>query len=140
MRVFNLFFILLLTTTILGQNKDIYIFEDKYNISLKELNDNSNLFEFKSIEIFGQYMMDPKKVGVVHYDLVDKYLAKMFPQKDVSGILCINLEGELYDQLKNNSVESEKFIAARDEYIKLADYIKSYLKNMDLQYYQRKSF
>jgi len=32
MRVFNLFFILLLTTTILGQNKDIYILKDIYQI------------------------------------------------------------------------------------------------------------
>src|SRR5699024_6005331 len=97
--------------------------------------------DFKEIKILVNYMIDPKKEGVVDYNRVKYWLDKFYPDKSSDGVLCIDLENELYNKLKGNiltrykEVSDYEFELAETEYIKLVQFIKNDLPNLKIGYY-----
>ena len=86
-------------------------------------------------------MMDPKKTGSVDYRHLDKSINKLFPDKNATGLLCIDLENDSYDKLKGNNltrykpVSDKEYKKSADEFIKLIRYVKSKRPNVKVGVY-----
>lgn len=131
----NLLFILFsVSIGLSAQNKRIYVFEDRYKQPTKTLIKNVET-DLYHIKILGQYMIDPKRNGLIDYNLVEKYLIKLYPDKDSSGILCINLEGKLFVDLRDHDLNSSKSKNAINQYISLLKYVKTKRPNLQVGIY-----
>lgn len=101
----------------------IYLFENRYeDQNVKKLINDKNYY-FKKIKILGQYMIDPKREGHIDYGLVERYLKELYPRQDADGTLCINLEGKLFTDLRDNFGNSV-YRKSLNEYVKLVKYVK----------------
>lgn len=134
MKIINLLLLILLSYECYSQNNNIYIFENRYEHSIEKLNSKTS-FDLKPIKILGQYMIDPKRNGVIKYELVGSYIDKLYPAKNVMGILCINLEGALFSQLRDNNKNTKEFNDASNKYIQLVKFIKNILPNIEVGIY-----
>lgn len=121
-KIIFLLFLYLFLYACKGQEK-LYIFPNRYEKNINELR-NRTTYSLQPIKILGQYMIDPNGKGNIKYDLVDKYLDKLYPNKSEKGILCINLEGSLFRELADNAKETKEFKAAESNYIELIRHVK----------------
>lgn len=135
MRLISLLALSLLNSlTILSQNKDVYVFKERYNNDVNVMFDKHHIINFKEIKIFGQYMIDPLRDGNVDYSLVDKYLDKLFPNINDSNLLVINLEGKLYTDLRCN-YNNNLYEVSSNNYQKVVKYIKLKRPNLKVGFY-----
>src|SRR5690606_18402972 len=88
-----------------------------------------------SINILSGYMIDPKRENNFNFLSVDKYLNQMFPNITDTGILCINIENEVYQELKTNNLNSVRFKNAEKQFIDLLRYIKGVRPNLKIGIY-----
>lgn len=105
---------LLLNGSVFAQSKSIYIFKNRYNKEINEKIDNSD-FNFKEIKILLGYMIDPKKHNTIDYKSVEKWVAELFPDANQNGTLCIDLENQLYQNIRGNYITRVKK-ASKNEY------------------------
>lgn len=111
----------------------LYVFKDRYEEAGKEFIENESIID--DIKLLGGYMIDPEKKGVINLDRVRYHLVDLFPRPDDAGVLCINLENKLYQDLKNFDKKSYSFRRAEDEFSRLLSFIKEIRPNLRIGIY-----
>lgn len=126
-----LFFISLFS---FAQNKQkIFIQRQRYDEITRDKIENDNRFQ----EIFITYTahIDPSKTDKVDLTVFKEYLNRVFPSKEQSGYLCIDLENQLYSDLKKYSHDSKEFLNAERKFISLLTTVKELRPNLKVGFY-----
>lgn len=92
-------------------------------------------FNFLEIKMIGGYMIDPEKKGEIDLNSVAFYLNRLFPEKQSSGLLCIDLENSLYYDIRNKSVNTKECEFAIAKFIELIAFVKLHYPNIKLGIY-----
>src|SRR5690554_4228185 len=99
-----------LVSPLMSQNLErfnIYILKHRFDDKGRDYIESHKVF--KEFKLFSGYMIDPKKKGIIDLESVERNLTKLYPLATDSGVLCINLENRLYDNLKNNNINSDEY-------------------------------
>lgn len=89
----------------------------------------------ESIKIIGNSGIDPHDTGVVDYAILERNLKKAFPKETDGGILCIDLENSIYQNLRNNDKESIKAKKSIEEFVTMLVFIKKKRPNIKVGVY-----
>ncbi|MDV7187796.1 hypothetical protein R3X25_10930 [Lutibacter sp. TH_r2] len=124
---------LLTSLNVFSQNTfSIYYKKNIYNEETnKYLETNKN---FKSYNILIQHFIDPKNEGIINLEKVERYLIKTFPNKNEGGVLCINLENQIFKNLRDNNC-GKKYRKAVSDFKKLIKLIKNIRPNFQVGIY-----
>lgn len=132
------YYLIIVFFTFLSHGKSqtkVYIFKNRYNSEIENTLQRPE-WKFENIKILLQYMMDPKNTGKVDYQLLDSYLDKLVPDKNDSGILCIDLENEAYENVtrnvitKGSPVSRSVFSKSEQDLIQLIRHVKGKRPNL----------
>ncbi|MBW8330533.1 MAG: hypothetical protein K0M40_00815 [Prolixibacteraceae bacterium] len=119
-----------------GQGKDsfhIYVLEKRYDENGEHFIKNNGLL--KKIDLIGGYMIDPKERGLIDLESIKIYLNKLYPQADDEGVLCLNIENRLYNNLKKHDSGTKEFNEAILGLSKMVEYVKGYRPNLKVGIY-----
>jgi hypothetical protein len=75
-----------------------YVFSRRYNETEKQYIVSNSLF--KAIDLIGGNVIDPRKEGIIDLENLKTQLIEYYPEKDANGILCLNIENRLFQNLK----------------------------------------
>lgn len=89
----------------------------------------------ESIKIIGNSGIDPNDRGVVDYAILERNLKKLFPKEIDRGILCIDLENSIYQNLRNNDRGSIKATKSIEQFLTMLDFIKKKRPNIKVGIY-----
>lgn len=134
MRIIILFILVSFAFQINAQSNRVYIFEDRYEQPTSSLV-NAHDIEFNQIKILGQYMIDPSRKSSIDYGLVGRYLNKLYPNRRSYGVLCINLEGSLFNVMRDNDCNNANTVHAINQYISLVKFVKARRPNLQVGIY-----
>lgn len=113
----------------MGNEFHIYVLHNRYSkIDQEYINDHKI---FKNITILIGLMIDPHNQGIIDSQSVKASLIKLFPDSADTGILCIDLENKLYQNLKNfsaNSIQYNEAVTAFTDLIKLIRRVRPQIK------------
>lgn len=112
---------------------NIYIFNKRYNSDVQKK--VGELKGVKGMDLISGYMIDPKKNGGIDLESVNKYVTKIYPNKNDGGLLCINLENKLYQNLKSNNTNTAKFKESITSFVSMLSYIKNLRPNVKIGIY-----
>lgn len=135
----NILIVLLLLFLKVGQcqTKPIYLFKNRYDKNtLNKV--NKSIYDFKEMKIMLGYMIDPNRNESIDYRSVEKYLNSFYPNPNDKGILCIDWENELYQNIRGNHItrvpssSSLDYNKAIQEFIKLIKFVKKQRPNIDV--------
>src|SRR5690606_20786721 len=118
-----------------AQDSSIYFFKNRYNQNTLQKIEQSRL-DFKEIKILLGYMIDPKRQEVADYKRVKKSLETLFPNANQEGVLCIDWENKLYQNIRGNnitrikSVSNKEYLKGEKEFINLIKFIKKLRPNV----------
>lgn len=110
----------------------IYVFKDRYSLATGDFIESHHVF--KVIKIMGHNVIDPYNKGIFDFEKIELYINEEFPQRDASGVLCINIENSFYQHLKDNPTLNE-FGIAEQKFIDLATTIRELRPNVKLGLY-----
>lgn len=79
----------------------------------------------KTIKILGNSAIDPKNSGKIDKQLFESKLKSLIPNKNSTDILCIDLENKIYQDLRNNKLNSKKVANSIDEFVSLIKMIRN---------------
>lgn len=111
----------------------IYLLETRYNDQVRQVIGENGFLE--SYKYLGGYAIDPKKRGTIDFELAVSSVEKMFPSKTDTGLLSVNLEGVLYNRLKNNPLGSGEAEHSIEQYRLLVSKIKDARPNIRVGIY-----
>lgn len=132
MKLTNLLFFISLFS--FAQNKQkIFIQPQRYDEMIRDKIENDNRFQ----EVFIAYTahVDPSKTDKVDLTVFIEYLNRVFPSKEQSGYLCIDLENQLYSDLKKYPHDSKEFLNAEKKFISLLTTVKKLRPNLKVGFY-----
>jgi len=110
-----------------GQTK-VFIQKNRYN---KKIQSSTKFIDYKFL---GGYYIDRNRKNVIDLTQVREGVAKIFPNRNDLGVLCVDLENKLYSDLKKNS-NSPDFNRALKEFSSLVDFIKNLRPNVKVGIY-----
>lgn len=110
-----------------SQDLNYYIQSSRYNIIIKE---NS---PFNNYDFIGHAYIDKNNKGIIDYNLLKKRLLHLYPNKTDSAVLVINLENEIYTDLKNRN-EKKRGDAVK-KFIGMVQYVKKIRPNLQIGLY-----
>lgn len=87
----------------------------------------------KKIGIFGRAFLDPKKDGTFDKEIFKNRLFKSFPNKNLEGIILLDLEGINFINILRGSKEEKK--KSIDIFIEIIKYAKNLRPNVKFGYY-----
>src|SRR5690606_24774350 len=91
-----------------AQQKTIYVLNNRYNEHVNEFINKSPTF--KPYRILVNYqIVDADDSRLIDYARVEGWVKKYFPHKNDEGVLCIDLENELYQHLKTKHPNSREY-------------------------------
>jgi hypothetical protein len=114
-------------------NFTLYIQNNRYNKQIVNLALSNNQIDF--YHYLGNYYIDRKKENIINLINVEEALNKLFPDRNTSAFLCLNIENEVYKGVRDNSKGSKKFIYNNLELIKLIQFVKKKRPNIKVGIY-----
>lgn len=90
---------------------------------------------FKNYKYFGNYYIDRSKKGIINYSNVDEGLKTIIPLKNDNNYLCVNIENELYRNVRDLDSDDPKFKKSLKELVSLIKYIKRKRPNLKVGFY-----
>ncbi|MBD1429764.1 hypothetical protein [Sphingobacterium litopenaei] len=109
-------------------NRVIYINKEKPKVS-------NSRYVFKSIAIIYGGTIDPNNDGTVNYLNIEKFIVSKFPNKNDVGIFCIDLENQLYKDLRDRAINSKRFINAENHFLNILKLCKKLRPNVKIGFY-----
>ena len=131
-----LFLCLGVSCSVFSQSIDdfnIYIFKKRYNSDTQKKAEE--LKNVKSMDLISGYAIDPNKKGIIDLQSVSKYITRLYPNKNDQGLLCLNLENKLYQNLKSNRVSEATFKEAINSFVSMLNLIKQLRPNVKVGIY-----
>lgn len=89
----------------------------------------------KTIKILGNSAIDPKNSGKIDKHLFESKLKSLIPNKNSTDILCIDLENKIYQDLRNNKLNSKKVANSIDEFVSLIKIVRKLRPNVKVGIY-----
>lgn len=112
----------------------IYFFKNRY--SEKDLKYIEKYHNFGYYNLFSQgYLESNKQKGHIDLEKVQNSLHMNYPQKDSDGLLVLDFEGLVYDNLRTYEPGEEKFDKAEAEFLQMLDLIKKDRPNLKIGIY-----
>lgn len=140
----NLKYYLLLTSFLYGINlvgqiksinipegKNIYVISKKYSPEINDLLEKSNVY--KSITVFSPSMIGNN--SEINYKQLSRSLIRNFPQVTSGGLLCLDIENEIYEDIRKYNQGTLRFEKAISEFIKMIRFVKRERPNLDVGIY-----
>ncbi|MEJ5994821.1 hypothetical protein WG904_10375 [Pedobacter sp. Du54] len=112
---------------------NLYLFKKRYNKKTWDI--ISKKKGILSIDILSGFMIDPKKDGSIFYESVSNYLSKIYPQIEDKGLLCINLENQLFQNLKLLKKDDPRIKHSLVTFVSLIKYVKKLRPNVKIGIY-----
>lgn len=106
---------------------EIYIQKERYDNSLLPQN------KFYKYQFLGNYYIDRQKKGVINYQYIDEGLRNLFPNKNDAGFLNVDLENQIYRNLKSSNKSLR--IDAVKQFVSMVNYIKMKRPNIKVGLY-----
>lgn len=117
-----------------AQNRQkIFVQSERYDQITKEKIKKDDRFE--DIIIAYTIHMDPAKSNDVDLVAFQKYLNRVFPNKEQGGYLCLDLENKIYSDLRNYNAESKEFLRAEKKFMSLLTTVKELRPNLKVGFY-----
>src|SRR5690554_2964436 len=105
-----------------------YSQNEKFNILIQSNRYDSRFSKldiFEEYQYLGQYFIDRDNKSIINYKTIKEKLDEFYPNKYDSGFLSINLENEIYWNLKT-PVFTDKSAESMKKFIKLIEFVKDY--------------
>lgn len=110
-----------------AQKFTIYFQKDRYNLELiEELN-------YGYYQFIGYAYVDRYKKNIIDHEAVKKRVLELYPDRDATGFLSLDIENKLYFDLRDKSPSVRK--AAVNEFIKIVDVLKKLRPNVKIGVY-----
>lgn len=124
---------------VLGQNTKndhnsflIYLDIGKVN---KDFSNYMNIHDFKTTTRLSMGMIDKNRDGVAELEVIKRYINKVYPNKDDSGLCVVDWEGVAIKQLKAFAKDTTQHPEQINEYIKVVKTIKEMRPNVKVGVY-----
>lgn len=112
---------------------EVYLQDNRYDKTISNLVSGSSNFHY--YRYLGIYYIDRDKKGVIDYKFVDEGIDNLYPNKNESGFLCLNLENTIYQNLKKYKPGQIQFNTSETQLISLIKYVKQKLPNVKVGIY-----
>lgn len=137
MKISLLFVFVLLSSVFQKPTKDekqwnIYVFFHRYDDKGKKFIQRNSIF--KRIDLIGENKIDPNKNDTFNYKSIEAHLLKLYPKTNAKGVLCINVENKIYQNLKEDN-ESDNFIFGIEQFVKMVNFIRKSRPNVKIGIY-----
>jgi hypothetical protein len=135
-RLFLSIFLFLFAITIksqVSQEFKIYYAPSLYNVEVQNLLQNN--VNFKEYRLMLGIHIDPKKQGVIDREVFERNIIKFYPNTNSTGVLCLDLENKLFENLKNCKKESKDYKQAEAAFIWMVNTVKTMRPNLKIGIY-----
>lgn len=128
--MYTLTIFLLATICLNGQESSftIYIQSNRYDSTFYQ-NEKYGEYQF-----MGKYFIDRDDKNIFDYNYIMQGLNRFYPNKYDHGFLSIDIENEIYKDLKTSHV-NKKSIKSAELFVEMIDFIKAYRPNIKVGIY-----
>lgn len=134
--IFRLYLILVLIITSLnsyGQDFKIFVLLSRYNTA--DVNYMTGNKTFDKYYWIGRSTITPKRNGIIDEGSIKQRLQLYFPNIHDTGVLSIDIEGEIMENLKKYKLSDSRFKKSEEFYLKVIKIIKNYRPNVKVGIY-----
>jgi len=130
--VFWCFLVLSLTAC---AQKSFTIYYDQ-NIHDKSVNDLlSSKISVRNYRLITQHYIDPDNKGIVDLELLKRSIISSYPDSNSKGIICLDLENSLFNDLIKYTNNNRKFQVAETAFINMINCVKKVRPNLTVGIY-----
>jgi hypothetical protein len=91
--------------------------------------------DFQNYRLITQHFIDPKNVGIVDLDLLEKNIIRIFPNKSANELICLDLENSLFYDLSKYKKTDSRYKNAEQKFISMIRLVRKLRPNLKIGIY-----